>query len=115
MQPEPAVGDGEVEAGLVLGGAAAFPEEGRVDLLDVKAAVLNRLDRAGDLQEPWAAFSGSANGRSEAYFITGAQPFQSLENGTAWPSRSCQFGTMLTAPGAPHSVQSRLGPMRDHG
>src|SRR6266436_8168511 len=58
MQPEPAVGDGEIEARLVLGGAAAFPEEGQVDLLDVDTAVLNRLDRACDLQEPACGFLG---------------------------------------------------------
>jgi hypothetical protein len=33
----------------------------------------------------------------------------------AWPSRSCQFGTTLTAPGAPHAVQIRLRLTCDHG
>jgi hypothetical protein len=28
---------------------------------------------------------------------------------------SSQLGTMFMAPGAPQSVQKRLGPMRDHG
>jgi hypothetical protein len=58
VTPEPALGDGEIEASFVLGRGAAFPEERPVDLLDVQAAVLNRLDRAGDLQEPAGGLRG---------------------------------------------------------
>jgi hypothetical protein len=51
MTPEPALGDGKIEAGLVLGGAAALPEERPVDLLNVDTAVLDRLDGVGDLKQ----------------------------------------------------------------
>jgi len=40
VPPQPAVRDGEIETGLVLGRAAAFLEQERpVDLLDVDAAI----------------------------------------------------------------------------
>jgi|SRR5882672_1361148 len=47
----------------------------RVDFLDVKAAILNRLDGAGDLHQLACGCSGSATGRSVAYsLIAGFHP-----------------------------------------
>src|SRR6476620_1547453 len=52
LLPQPAFGDGIVQRGTVVLGRAAFLEQERpVDLLDVDAAVLHRLDRVGDLQQ----------------------------------------------------------------
>jgi hypothetical protein len=48
---EPAVRDRELHAGAVLGRAAAVPkQEGAIDLLDVNATVLDRLNGVGNLQ-----------------------------------------------------------------
>ena len=33
---------------------------------------------------------------------------QSLVNGSAWPCRSCQLGTIFTAPGAPHFAADQM-------
>jgi len=61
--PQPAFGDGIVQRGPILCGRAAFLEQERpVDLLDVDATVLQRLDRVGDLQE----FAGGDGGISLA-------------------------------------------------
>jgi hypothetical protein len=62
-----------------------------------------------------AAFSGSANGRSAVSFKIKVSHFPMLVNGTALPSRSCQFGTMCTEPGVPHSLQTRRREIIDQG
>jgi len=52
VHPKPAALDRELEAGAVFGRSALeLGEERPVDLLDVDAFVLHRLDRVGDLQE----------------------------------------------------------------
>ena len=51
VQPQPAQLDCECERGAELVWRAAFLEEGAVDPLDVNAAVLDRLDRVGDLDQ----------------------------------------------------------------
>ncbi len=57
MQREPAAVDRELEASGVLGRAAAISKKKRpVDFLDTNTAVLHRLDRVGDLEDPAAAF-----------------------------------------------------------
>src|ERR1700740_1734337 len=48
MQPQPAVGDGALKAGLVFGRRALeLVQEWAVDLLDIDAAVLHRLEGVG--------------------------------------------------------------------
>src|ERR1700674_5372210 len=63
MEDEPAAGDRQIEASLVFGRAAlVFAEERPVDQLDEDAAVLRRLDRGGDLDQPARGFSWIAVG-----------------------------------------------------
>jgi hypothetical protein len=66
---EPAFGDRAINACPKFVAAAAGLEERRVDELDVDAAVLRRLDRAGISTSLRAATSGSAKGRSGTNFI----------------------------------------------
>jgi hypothetical protein len=62
----PTLIDGELQPGAVLSGRAAFlKQELFVDLLNVDASVLYRLDCVGDFQE----LAGSANGLSAVSFI----------------------------------------------
>jgi hypothetical protein len=52
MQPEPALGDGALKTGLVFRRRALeLIKERPVDLLDVDAAVLHRLEGVGPLQQ----------------------------------------------------------------
>jgi hypothetical protein len=49
VQPEPALGDYEIQTGFVFRGRALeLMQKGRIDLLDVDSAVLNRLDSFGE-------------------------------------------------------------------
>src|SRR5580765_2141775 len=49
VQHQPAALDRQFQASTVFGRRGALPkQEGRIDLLDVDAAVLHRLDAAGD-------------------------------------------------------------------
>jgi hypothetical protein len=51
MQPQPALGNGALKPGLVLGGRALeLIDEGPVDLLDIDPAVLHRLEGVGQLR-----------------------------------------------------------------
>jgi hypothetical protein len=76
FQPTPC--DGELQVA---------EQERAVELLDIDAAFLNRLNLT----------------------------FPCLVNGTAAPSPSLQFGTMFTEPAAPHSLQTRRQPIVDQG
>src|ERR1700681_4324440 len=52
VHPQPAAGDGELDAGAIFGRTATFLKQKRpVDLLNVDPAVLDRLDRVGDLKQ----------------------------------------------------------------
>src|SRR6201987_5811788 len=52
VQPEPAVGDGEIEAGLVFRRCALeLIQERPIDLLDIDPAVLDWLERVGELDQ----------------------------------------------------------------
>jgi hypothetical protein len=56
---KPATLDREPEPGAVLGGCGmVLEQEGPVDLLDIDAAVLDRLEGTGALQEPAGGLLG---------------------------------------------------------
>jgi hypothetical protein len=63
MLEQPALGDSQFETGTVFGRAATSPQEGQVDLLDMKSAVLHGFDGIADLDQlsgnrsaAWALF-----------------------------------------------------------
>jgi hypothetical protein len=51
MPPEPAKRDGPLDAGAEIVAGATGRQKRRVDVLDVDAAVLRRLDIVGDLDQ----------------------------------------------------------------
>src|SRR6201987_5551982 len=52
VQPEPAVGDGAIKAGLVFRRRALeLIQKGLIDLLDIDPAVLDRLECVGELKQ----------------------------------------------------------------
>jgi len=54
---------------VIFGQVSAYGQKRPLDLLDVDATVLNRLDAVGNLKELPSGFSGSAYSRPVAYFI----------------------------------------------
>ena len=60
VQHQPAALDRQFQASTVFGRRGALPkQEGRIDLLDVDAAVLHRLDAAGDPKDRQQLASGA--------------------------------------------------------
>jgi hypothetical protein len=95
MLPQPAFGDGVVQRGTVLLGRAAFLKQERpVDLLDVDAAVLQRLGRVGDLQQLVSGDGGSANGLGVTYFMGSI----SITDMSAMGQASCGLWLSKTVP-----------------
>ena len=86
MQPQPAFGDRADESGVELIRRAASIEERSVDQLDIDAAVLNRLDPIGDLDE----LAGGGVRINEAA--------RTRRISWAWDSTICGTGNMASPP-----------------
>ena len=66
VQPQPAVGDGALKPGRVLGRCAVqFEQERPVDLLDIDAPVLHRLKGIGEFEQ----LAGGNLGIGEGSFL----------------------------------------------
>ena len=69
MFPQPATLDRARKGGAVLRRQAALGQEGRIDLLDMDAAVLDGLDRVGDLDQPACGGFRIGEGRGAINFV----------------------------------------------
>jgi hypothetical protein len=87
VPPEPALRDGTRDACTEIVAAATSREKGRVDALDVDAAVLHRLDAVGDLDQPARGDAGVVEGAFSRNFIS-ATPELVAGLGRCAPRRS---------------------------
>jgi len=107
---KPALLDREIEPGAVFRKHRLVAEQKRaIDHLNVDAAILDLLEGLCMFEQngarPWR---DRLYGRASVYSSAQNHVFDFAENGTTWPMRSCQFGTIFTDP-APCRRQSLGG------
>ena len=75
MQDQPALGDRVIEAGLIFRRRPLqLVEKGRVDLLDIDPAILDRLESVGEFEQLACRGLGSAKGLFSTNFIAASFP-----------------------------------------
>jgi hypothetical protein len=108
MHLEPAAIDRELHASTVLGRTAAVPKQkGAIDFLDVDPAVLDRLNRVGDLKNPPRAFSWAlAESATPGCYLPTCAKLASLpEIVVCLTQLSRLFGSSSPARGAPRPLR----------